>query len=129
MSTPLQKQTRIQIILAAIIGMTIPCYGLGFFFVSVNRQIAPTITPREAYTATSTWSPQLTNTPGLVLPTRFPTFTPTLTFTATLTSTNTLTPTLTPEPTGTFTATVSPTTSNTPPPPSDTPSITPLPTE
>ena len=52
MSTPLQKQTRTQIILAAIIGMTIPCYGLGLFFVSVNRRIAPTITPREAYVTT-----------------------------------------------------------------------------
>ena len=123
MSTPLQKQNRLQIVLAIIIGMTIPCYGLGYFFVSVNRRIVPTVTPDLAHTPTTTWSPQRTDTPGPVLLTRYPTFTPTLTGTATPTRTSTLTPTLTPEPTETFTVTVSPTITNTPddpPRPSDT---------
>jgi hypothetical protein len=124
MSTPLQKQKRLQIVLAIIIGMTIPCYGLGFVFVSVNRQISPTVTPRLAHTPTTTWSPRHTETPGPVIPTRYPTFTPTLTGTATPTRTSTLTPTLTPEPTETFTPTISPTITDTPGDtltPSDTP--------
>jgi hypothetical protein len=125
MSTPLQKQRRLQIILAIIIGLTIPCYGLGFIFVSVNRRTVPTVT-QQPLPATATWSPRFTNTPVLVVPTRFPTFTPTLTGTATLTSTSTLTPTLTPTPTETFTATVTPTVTDTPiPPPSDTPGTPP----
>lgn len=124
MTTPLEKQKRLQIILAVIIGMTLPCYGLGMLFVSVDRRNAPTPTARPPETATETWSPLLTDTPDLVIPTRFPTFTPTLTATATLTQTNTPTPSDTPEPTATFTATSSPTSTHTP---SHTPSDTPPP--
>lgn len=126
MSTPLQKQKRLQIVLAIIIGLTIPCYGLGYIFVSVDRQTTPTITPSQTLPPTATWFPRVTDTPALVVPTRYPTFTPTLTATPTLTSTITQTPTLTPEPTETFTATVSPTYTDTPDStPSDTPAITP----
>ena len=128
MSNPLQKQKRLQIILAIVIGMTLPCYGLGLLFVSVSSKNAPTPLPRLTEKATATLSPRLTDTPRLVIPTRFPTFTPTLTgtatstSTATLTKTSTLTPTNTPEPTETYTATLSPTPTKTP---SDTPSATP----
>lgn len=114
MSTPIQKQKRLQIILAIIIGVTIPCYALGFIFLSVNRKTAPTVTPRGSNTPTATWSHQSTDTPAPVYRTRFPTFTPTLTGTPTPTRTSTLTPTNTPEPTGTFTPTFTQTPSDTP---------------
>lgn len=123
MGTPLQKQKRLQIILAIIVGLTLPCYGLGFLFVSLNRRAVPTATPRVP-TPSSTWVPRLTDTPELVIPTRYPTFTATLTGTPTPTGTNTLTPTLTSTATETFTATVSPTVTYTP---SFTPSETPSP--
>ena len=122
MTNPLQKQTRIQIILAAIIGLTLPCYALGWIFVSVNRRVDPTVIPGETHTPTATFAPRWTATQPPAYPTRFPTFTPTLTYTLTPTPSITPTPTDTPTPTETFTAT--PTPSDTPTP-SHTPSKTP----
>lgn len=114
MSTPLQKQKRLQIVLAIIIGMTLPCYSLGFIFLSVNRRTAPTTTPRAEISPTATFAPVRSATPAPVIPTRFPTFTPTLTGTATLTPTASFTPSLTPTPTATFTPTFTNTPSFTP---------------
>ncbi|MFN2112676.1 MAG: hypothetical protein ACK2TT_06130 [Anaerolineales bacterium] len=111
MASPLKKQQRQQIILAAIIALTLPCYGLGLLFVSIDRRGESTPTPALAGTDTITPSPFVVNSATPIVPTRFPTFTPSLT------PTETLTPT--PSPTS------SPTPSETPSPqPSDTPSAT-----
>lgn len=111
MASPLKKQQRQQIILAAIIAITLPCYGLGLLFVSIDRREAATPTQALVGTDTITPSPFVVTSPTPIVPTRFPTFTPSLT------STETLTPT--PSPTS------SPTSTETPSPqPSDTPSAT-----
>jgi hypothetical protein len=122
MSTPLQKQKRLQIVLAIIIGMTIPCYSLGFIFLSFNSRTQPAVTPGLTDSPTVTWAPRNSATPAPVIPTRFPTFTPTLTGTATLTPTASFTPSLTPTPTHTPTETFTPTFTVTPAP-SHTPTL------
>ena len=129
MSTPLQKQKRLQIVLAIIIGMTIPCYSLGFIFLSVNRRTPTAVTPSPEISPTVTWAPRRSATPAPVIPTRYPTFTPTLTGTVTLTPTASFTPSHTPTATDTPTETSSPTPSHTPSgtpvPPTDPPPDTP----
>ena len=115
MATLNQKQIRLQIIFLALIGITIPCYGLGYAFVSVNRKLQPTATSSFIRTSTSTPTVFKTGTPVQIIPTRFPTFTPTRTPTITPTRTDTPvpsdtpTPTGTPTPTATHTVTASPT--------------------
>lgn len=131
MRTPNQKQQRLQIIFLALIGITIPCYALGYTFVSINEKNQPTPTARIPSSATFTITPIVTNTPVPIIPTRFPTFTPTNTPTITPTRTETAIPTDTPTstptqtltPTNTFTPTYTPTNTQTqpattePPPP------------
>lgn len=102
-----QKQVRLQIIFLALVGLTIPCYALGYAFVSVKRRVDPTPTSLFIKTSTSTPTIYLTNTPGIIVPTRFPTFTPTLTPTITPTRTETPLPTETLTPSNTPTATPS----------------------
>jgi hypothetical protein len=129
MSTPNQKQQRLQIIFLALIGITIPCYALGYTFVNMKRKNEPTPTARIPATATITLAPIITNTPEPIIPTRFPTFTPTITPTVTPTRTETPTPTVTytptPTPTDTYTPTATATNTQTQPATTEPP---PLPT-
>ena len=97
MATLNQKQTRLQIIFLILIGITIPCYALGYAFVSVKRRVQPTAT-RIIVRNTLTPTPFITWTPEQIIPTKFPTFTPTLTPTVTPTRTKTPIPTETPTP-------------------------------
>ncbi|MFV1948468.1 MAG: hypothetical protein ACC633_00875 [Anaerolineales bacterium] len=113
MATLNQKQIRLQIIFLALIGITIPCYGLGYAFVSVNRKLQPTATSSFIKTSTSTPTVFKTRAPAQVIPTRFPTFTPTRTPTITPTRTETPVPSETPTPTGTSTPTGTPTPTHT----------------
>jgi hypothetical protein len=113
MSTPNQKHQRLQIIFLVLIGITIPCYALGYTFVNVKRKNDPTPTVRISASATLAGILITTNTPEPIIPTRFPTFTPTNTPTITPsrtetpipTDTHTPTPTQTPAPTETYTPT------------------------
>ena len=124
-----QKQKRIQIIFLLLIGITIPCYGLGYTFVRINQRADPQNTQKSIRTATFTSTPIITQTQMQILTTRFPTFTPTLTATITPTRTpspipsDTPTPSWTPEPSPTDTFTLEPTEipSHTVEPPSPTP--------
>ena len=108
MRTPNQKQQRLQIIFLALIGITVPCYALGYTFVSIKEKNQPTPTARIPSSVTYTITPIVTNTPAPIIPTRFPTFTPTNTPTITPTRTATATPTDTPTSTPTQTNTFTP---------------------
>ena len=111
MSSPNQKQKRLQIIFMILIGATLPCYGLGYAFVKIKQRNEPQSTVQSTRTPTYTAAPVITSTPGKIIPTRYPTFTPTLTATITPTRTpspipsDTPTASWTPEPTGTDTPT------------------------
>lgn len=132
MNLPNQKHQRLQILFIVLIGITIPCYALGYTFVTINRRNQPTPTPRIPYTATYTEVPSITNTPAPIIPTRFPTFTPSFTPTNTATRTPSQTPSLTPSPSwtpqptntytpsATLTETVIPPATTEPPPPTAT---------
>ncbi len=124
-----QKQKRIQIIFLLLIGITIPCYGLGYAFVRIDQRVDPQNTQKSIKTATFTPTPFITSTQMQIITTRYPTFTPTVTATITPTRTpspipsDTLTPSWTPEPSPTDTSTLEPTAipSHTVEPPSPTP--------
>ncbi|NQS91323.1 MAG: hypothetical protein HQ574_02855 [Chloroflexi bacterium] len=121
MNLPNQRNQRLKIIFAVLIGITIPCYFLGYTFVTVNRRNQPTPTPRVPYTATFTEVSIITDTPGPIIPTRYPTFTPSLTPTSTpsrtasQTPSKTPSPSWTPQPTNTFTPSASSTETDLPP--------------
>ena len=110
-----QKQKRLQIIFLILIGITIPCYGLGYAFVRINQRVDPQNTQKSITTATLTSTPFLTSTHMQIITTRYPTFTPTLTATITPTRTpspipsDTPTSSWTPEPSPTDTSTLEPT--------------------
>lgn len=122
MITTNQRQLRLQIILGVVIGLTLPCYGLGLLFVSLDRSAEATQTTPTVELATQTQEPQLTDTPTPIIPTRYPTFTATLSPTATQTATLTMTAsptateTSTPEPSDTSTPTITATLTSTPSP-------------
>jgi hypothetical protein len=110
-----QKHKRLQIIFLLLIGITIPCYGLGIAFVRINQRVDPQNTQKSVSTATFTPTPFFTSTQMQIITTRYPTFTPTETATITPTRTpspiptDTPTPSRTPEPSPTDTSTQEPT--------------------
>lgn len=112
----------------ALIGITVPCYALGYTFVSITEKNQPTPTVKISSSATQTIMPIDTSTPASIIPTRFPTFTPTNTPTITPTRTATAiptdTPTLTPTQTNTFTPTATPTNTQTQPATTEPPPLT-----